>query len=290
MENATFDKIYKNVPREQKEQLLRFRSTHPYKHLTVETNIWQYIFCGQGKEALTLLAGGLSIGEAWFQIILALEQEYQIIAPTYPPATTMAQLIDGVASILESEGIRQVNLLGASMGGMVAQCFVRRYPEKVSKLILANTMAPNKAYAERLGKSDKRSCLFPIWLMRIFAKYAITKHLSAVASTEREFWRAYFNEFVSLHWSRESILRQNSCVVDFAQNYEFTPNDLANWPGRILIIESDDDRAVGAFNGRLLKDMNPHAQVHTFHNAGHASLITRREEYIATVKKFLKAA
>jgi pimeloyl-ACP methyl ester carboxylesterase len=50
------------------------------------------------------------------------------------------------------------------MGGMVAQSFVRRYPERVSKLILANTAAPDKAYAERVIKSDKKSRLFPMWL------------------------------------------------------------------------------------------------------------------------------
>lgn len=108
--------------------------------------------------------------------------------------------------------------------------------------------------------------------------------------SEREFWRAYFGEAISLHWSRESISRQGQCVADFAQNYEFAPTDLANWPGNILIIESKDDKAIPSPAGNRLKELYPQAQVHVFHNAGHVPLITKREDYIAIIKTFLKTA
>jgi pimeloyl-ACP methyl ester carboxylesterase len=40
-----------------------------------------------------------------------------------------------------------VAILGASFGGAVAQVFVRRYPDRVSELILSNTGVPLKYLA-----------------------------------------------------------------------------------------------------------------------------------------------
>jgi len=290
MKKDTFEKIYKKVPQDQREQLRSFRSTHPYKHLTVAGTNWEYISCGRGEESLVFLAGGLGIGEAWFQPIMAFENEYRVITPTYPPTTTIAQLVDGLKGILESEGIHQAHLLGTSMGGMVAQCFVRKYPEGMGKLILGNTIVPNKTYAEQLKKKSRMLSFVPLWVLRTLAKRPISRHLSAVPKTEREFWRTYFNELISLHWTKESLSTKNQCIIDFAQNHVFTPDDLVGWRGKILILESDDDQAIDAPKREAIKATYPQAQIHTFHNAGHIPALTRREEYISVIRKFLREA
>lgn len=85
MKSKDFDRIYKKVPKDQKERLRRFRSTHPYKHLMVDGATWKYISCGRGKEALLLLTGGTGIAEGMALVFLPLENEYRIVCPTYPP-------------------------------------------------------------------------------------------------------------------------------------------------------------------------------------------------------------
>ena len=82
------------------------------------------------------------VGESLFTRIPTFEDRYRIIAPSYASVPTAVQLLDGLAGILDAEGVRAAHVLGPSYGGMVAQCFVRRHPERVKTLILANTLVP----------------------------------------------------------------------------------------------------------------------------------------------------
>src|SRR5687767_7401837 len=147
-----FDEIYASVPVEQIDRLRQFRLRHPNKRLTVGDLSWEYISCGQGVQSLLLLPGALSVGESLFPLINALENEFRIIAPSYALSATMTGLCDGIARILEVEDVDQAHVLGGSYGGLVAQYFVRRYPERVSSLILSHTFILRK-------KAEK-----PLWI------------------------------------------------------------------------------------------------------------------------------
>jgi pimeloyl-ACP methyl ester carboxylesterase len=163
MTNAAFEHIYKKASQAQKDQLLAFRTLHPIKKLTVGKNEWDYLAGGQGEETLVLLTGGLNSNEVWFQIMTAFEKTHRILSIRYlylvplicnanewfekthrvlsiryPSVATVAELVEGVAAILDAEHIQRAHLLGESLGGMVAQCLVRRYPERVDTLILAS--------------------------------------------------------------------------------------------------------------------------------------------------------
>lgn len=52
---------------------------------------------------------------------------------------TFELLADSVAALVEDMGEEQIDLVGHSMGGMVAQEFVARYPQMVRRLVLAGT-------------------------------------------------------------------------------------------------------------------------------------------------------
>jgi pimeloyl-ACP methyl ester carboxylesterase len=126
--DLAFDQSYGKTPPQTANELASFRVTHPFKHTWVSGCQWEYIDAGRGSEVLLILPGLLGIGEMSFQHIGAFETDCRVIAPSYPfEITTMQQMTDGVAAILEAEGIRQAHVLGGSYGGMVAQCLVRRY-------------------------------------------------------------------------------------------------------------------------------------------------------------------
>ncbi len=284
MKSNPFDEIYKNVPREQRELFKKFRSTHPYKELAVDGVLWNYISCGKG-EPLVLLPGGLRFAEIWFKLITVLENEYRIISPTYPSVPTMAEHTKGISTILESEKIQKVHLLGTSFGGWLAQCFIRKYPHRVETLILSNTSGP-KGISKRLIRfAQIVTSMYPTQLIRIALRRNYFNLLSIVDS-EREFWKAYIKE-LSLRTTKDDIIAQQKCSLDFA-NYTFSKEDLVNWPGRILILESDDDPGIKAPAREELKALYPEAQIHTFHNAGHTPGYCNPKEYISVVKDFLK--
>jgi maspardin len=287
MKRISTEKFYQHVNQTQLVALLQFRATHPPKHLQVQSVDWSYLVGGQGEEAILFLPGSLGLAEAWFQIIATFDQDYRTLAVTYPPVSTMKELVDGIAAILEAEGVRKIHVLGTSMGGMLAQCFVRQYPTKVDRLILANTAAPDKGNANHLEQHNRSALRYPMWLIRWASIRSLDKHMEAIPAGERKFWKAYFKESIHTQWNRESIARQGQCIVDFARNYEFHPGELAQMVDRILIIESDDDLTIRPEQSAVLGGLYPEAQVHTFHNAGHVPLITRREEYITLIRDFM---
>lgn len=290
-QSAAFDEIYAKVPPEQVARLKDFRLTHPYKQLTIGDTKWEYISCGQGEQTLLLLPGALSVGESLFPLIAGFEDEYRIIAPSYALALTMSGLCAGIAQILETEGLNQAHVFGGSYGGLVAQYFARQHSDKTRSLILSHTFVLTPKLAKPLWIGGK---VFPALPKKLFATILglrlnkiLVSTLRAANHSETEFWRAYLNEAIASDLLKEVFLHQSNCLLDLARQPQFTPDDLKGWPGKVLIIESDDDPAIKARDRALLRSTYPNAQVHAFRDAGHASSILKREEVFSIIRDFL---
>src|SRR5215470_17094302 len=105
----TFEEYYAAVPAEQKALLQNFRETHPLKQTEVNGKDWEYIACGTGDAAILWLVGGLRVADAAYRSIPLMEDSFRIVAPTYPPVTTMAELADGMVGLLQAEEINQAH-------------------------------------------------------------------------------------------------------------------------------------------------------------------------------------
>lgn len=69
-------------------------------------------------------------------------------------APTMDQRIEDILAVMDAAGLGQVAMIGVSEGGLMAQYFAIRHPERVSKLVLANPAASRSifvALAEELS-------------------------------------------------------------------------------------------------------------------------------------------
>jgi pimeloyl-ACP methyl ester carboxylesterase len=90
--------------------------------------------------------------------------------------------------------------------------------------------------------------------------------------------------------NRTDLVSRYQAAVDFDATSAFTPDDLKDWPGRILILEGDNDPVAGAPARAALKALHPQARVHTFHGSGHAAPIAKLDEYVAVIRRFLWAS
>lgn len=289
--SAAFEQIYEKVPPEQVARLKEFRRTHPCKQLIVGDTRWEYISCGRGDQTLLLLPGALSVGESTFPLISAFENEYRIIAPSYPLSLTITALCAGLARILETETVNQAHVMGGSYGGLVAQHFVRQYPHQTRSLILSHTFVLTSKLAKPLWIAGK---LFPMLPKKLFASVLrirlnkmLVSTLRAAKHPEAEFWRAYLDEAIASELLKEVFIHQNKSLLELARRPRFTPDDLKAWPGKILIIESDDDPAITSRDRAGLRSTYPNSQVHTFRDAGHASSILKRAEVVSIVRSFI---
>ena len=286
MKSVLTEQFYKDVPAEQKARLQTFRTTHPRAQIAISGTAWKYLLGGQGAETVLLLPGGERIGDVGFPLLQQFEQEYRCLYPCYPPFPTMSALVDGLAALLDALAIEQVILFAASFGGDVGQCFVRKYPHRVSKLILLNTGVPDK----QLGRATKRAkplvTLLPLGIVRSLVQKFLVKAL-AVRPEEQLFWQAMMQELVT-NLTRADMTSSFDETIDYRLNYRFFPDDLKNWPGKVLILQSDDDPATKPEMRMALRNLYPQAHIHTFHQAGHTPFLSQPDEFYPCVWTFLR--
>jgi pimeloyl-ACP methyl ester carboxylesterase len=199
----------------------------------------------------------------------------------------MSALVNGLAALLEKLSIERVILFAASIGGDVGQCFVRKYPDQVSKLILLNTGVPDK----RLGKATQRFkplvTLLPMGIVRLLVEKLVLGRALAVRPEERLFWQAMMHELVG-QLTRADLVSSFDETIDYRLNYHFSPGDLATWPGKVLILQSNDDPATKPAMRRALRNLYPQARVHIFQQAGHTPFLSQPDEFYPFVSAFLQ--
>lgn len=282
-----FDTLYTDATAERREQLRTFRQSHPASVITVNGHSWEVIDYGQGQPILWLV-GGLRVADAAFRSIPMLDESFRIIAPSYPALPTMAEMVEGLAAILDACDVTQTAILANSFGGMIAQCFVRAYPRRVSALLLSSTTSPSgidvAKYQQELALVDP----LPEEIIREGAKQRFYDIVQP-PEEEGDFWRAFFNELFSYRLDKDNILSTYRAIIDFGQHYQFSSTDLDEWDGRILILDADDDATFDADARAKLRALYPHAQTHTFIGGGHAPTNTFREQYFQLARDFFAA-
>ena len=122
----------------------------------------------QGKgPPLILISGMASDSQSWFSIVKKLSQHYLVITPdnrgigrTKPQdiEISIQQIANDYIALIKYLGLPSVNLLGHSMGGFVALDCAIRYPELISKLILAGTSAFN---------SERNNTIYRKWIFHL---------------------------------------------------------------------------------------------------------------------------
>ncbi len=88
--------------------------------------------------------------------------------------------------------------------------------------------------------------------------------------------------------SKDDYISRMRVWIDLNQNYALTPDESHQQPGRVLIIEAENDPLFPVKEQETLKALYPQAQIHTFLNAGHFVNTARLEEYLQVVIHFLK--
>ena len=82
-----------------------------------------------------------ALGDRWRAIAPDLQGFGRSSAPEDPSAYSMDVYADHLCSLLDDLGVRRAAVVGLSMGGYVAFALLRRRPEAVSALVLADTRA-----------------------------------------------------------------------------------------------------------------------------------------------------
>ena len=178
-------------------ELRAFRATHPYRSLTVGGVEWKYIAGPAApraedvsagpdgaKPALLVLGGGFSFGDSAFRTVTAFEPRFRVISPSYPPVRTMAELVAGIAAILDAEGIPSASVFGHSLGAGVAHAFSRRYPQRVDRLVLSGFGLYTRGHTRLAGGFVRVFSLLPKSALAAFYRPRIARLVAGAADDD----------------------------------------------------------------------------------------------------------
>lgn len=278
--------LYAGVPSNDMQKFQAFCNANPYQQITIHGVEWSYLSMQESGEPILLLSGVLAIPDISWNSIAHFAERYHVIAPVYPAVKTMEALVDGIAEILRREGIQQAHVLGGSYGGFVAQVFVRRYPEMTRSLVLSHTLPPDPANGEKISKAMGWLRLLPEGVLR----WLMGKRLGSlmpVKTGEMALMHAMFNELLYHRLTKADVLSIFWRTIDYCA-LEFTPQDLADWPGKVLLVLADDDPSTPEAVRLELGDLYPQARLQLFHGTGHVTSILKQDEYQAVIGEFLR--
>ena len=286
LEREDFEKTYRDAPPEMVARLRQFRVEFPYRQATVGGTRWSYIEAGRGRPLL-LLTGALGTAESSWQSIAHFAQRYRVIAPSYPATIgAMAELADGLAGILDVAGVARSNVLGGSFGGYVAQVYLRQYALRTEKLVISHAGLPDPERGEQIAKAMWWMKLLPLSLLRALIKQRLVSLLPE-GHPEVVFMEAYLQEALRAPGTKERFLNGFRLAMDFDLAQDFQAQDLADWPGEVLLITADDDPGTPAPVREAMMALYPDAQMHLFHGTRHAAALLKPEEYYAAIEGFL---
>jgi len=221
----------------------------------------------------------------WDKVLPAFESRYQILrydmrghGKSSVPAGpyTIDQLGGDVLSLLDHLGVEKVNFCGLSIGGMLAMWLGIRAPQRVKRLILANTSA-------RIGTRE-------LWDQRISTAQTAGMASLALMTLDRWFTPSYKDE----HPDEMAMIRAMAAATDprgyVACCQLLRDTDLRGEVSTIiapaLIIGATHDPATPPSDGRAIHAALPGSHYVEL-NASHLSAWERADEFAAAAVKFL---
>lgn len=207
---------------------------------------------------------------------------------------TLDENIDDLDALRDYLGLERIAVLGSSYGGMVAQGYAIRYPNRVSNLILVAT-APSHRFmddARRIvaarGTPEQVQVCERLWsgtfesLDQLVEYYAIMAPLYSVkydASKVDEANRRSLRNFDQL----------NIGFGGFLRTYDFIP-DLHRIACPTLVMAGAQDWICPPNHSRIIAEKIPRAQLKIFPQSSHSISGDEPEAYFNAVRGFLTHA
>lgn len=197
---------------------------------------------------------------------------------------TIKMMADDTAGLMDALNIEQANVLGFSMGGIIAQELALNYPEKVKRLILwgsacggRKTILPSLAAYKFLigaieGLTPERMAKSTIPL--VFTKEFIKNNPEYIADK--------IQRILQCRIPYSSYMRQ---VRAFLNGNTCRRLKKLNIPA--LILQGLQDITVPPKNGEILAELIPKATLILFEKSAHAIFSHEPELFLKTVFEFL---
>ncbi len=284
------DKYYRKVPPEMGEKFMHFRQEHPLTQREIDGITWEYIHSGDPSgQPLLLLPGGLGTAESAWRMISGLDhRRYTIVCPSYPAEiSTMTALGDGIAKILSLEGIQTTYLVGGAYGSMLAQVFIHRHAEMITRLVLTHAYPPQPSRVKSVDPTLRLFKWVPLFMVKNMLRTQMTGRLPPNPPAELLLIAAQIRETLDSQLTRQAAMSTYFRMVDFdKQNFTYT--DLESWQGKTLLILAEDDPTTTEELRNVMLALYPGASLHLLKGSIQSTALLETSEYIRVMEAFFE--
>jgi pimeloyl-ACP methyl ester carboxylesterase len=289
MSGQGFEQLYAGVPEAQRNQLLDFRERHPYKQISVNRKSWRYIAAGDGEAAVVFLPGAFLPADMWFYQMTALAGRYRLLAPDSYALQELFDL-DQICWLLEemlaAEGFKSATFVGLSAGGGIIQVLLQERPGVMRNAVLSH--CGPIIYDEKGARQGQRLLSLSRFLPASLIRRIIVRQTSGRPPNDSQwlaFHDAYYQEQTA-KLEKRTFRQFMELGLETRRNFTFEPDDVAAWPGRMLLLTSeDDDFSYPRLD--ILQERYPQAETHVFDSGGHHTYLFFPEAYTQALAEFL---
>ena len=262
------------------------------KNGTLKMGAWDmdYIRFGRGGRILIMLPGlgdglrtvkGTALSMAWMYRMFAGDFTVYVFSRRngLPRGYTTRDMARDQAEAMECLGIRKADILGVSMGGMIAQWLAIDHPEKVGRLILTVTAArPNPVLTASVGewadlaRRGDHAAFMDSNLRRIYSGGYYRKNKWMIPMASKLTRPGSYGRF---------FIQAEACLTHNAWD------GLPRIQAPTLVIGGEQDKALGGEPSREIAGKIPGAVLKMYSQWGHG-LYEEAKDFNGTVRDFLK--
>ena len=201
---------------------------------------------------------------------------------------TVAEMAKDAIAVIRALGFEEVDLIGFSLGGFVAQDIVQKEPDLIRKLILAGTGPAGGEGIEQVGPVS-----WPLIIKGILTfrdpKYYL---FFTAAANSRRAAKDFLRRLKERKTDRDkaitlgAFLRQLKAIKAWGKQ---APRDLSVILKPILVANGDHDIMVPSSNSIDLARRLPNAELVLYEDAGHGGIFQYHENFVKKALAFLEA-
>lgn len=268
-------------------------------YITVAGNQIAYREMGKGKSEfpLVMLIHLAATLDQWDPLLIDLLAEKQHLILLDLPGVGASQgrvapSIPGMAEqtidIVTAMGYQKINLLGLSMGGMIAQEIVRARPQLVNRLILSGTAFRGGLEVDRVTEKTFRY-MIKAGFERIDPKryifYNHDENGKRVAEEVLGRMNQRQEQFHDNPMAIKSFLQQLRAIKKWGKEPE---DNLTYITHPTLIVNGDKDMQVPTENSYLMHQKIANSQLIIYPQAGHGSIFQYARKFSKELLEFLE--